>query len=52
MWMNVKIATMNVMDDASTLREVMTASALVEEFGPLIIVLVKVSLNCNSLLCL
>ncbi len=42
MWMNVKIAAMDVMDNASILREVMTVSAPVEEFGPLPIVLVKV----------
>lgn len=40
--MNVKIAIMDVMGNASTLREVMTASAPVEEFGLLIIELVKV----------
>lgn len=50
MWMNVQIATVDVMDNASTLREVMTASAPVEEFGQLIIVLVKVSFSryCSS----
>lgn len=36
-------ATMDVMDNASILKEAMTASAPVEEFGPLLIVLVKVS---------
>lgn len=40
--MNVKTVVMDVMDNASTLREVMTASALMEEFGLLTIVLVKV----------
>lgn len=43
MWMNVKVATMDVMDNASTLRGAMTANVPAEEFGPLLIVLVKVS---------
>lgn len=40
--MNVKTVIMDVMDNASTLREIMTASAPMEEFGLLITILVKV----------